>query len=203
MELTCCDYNVILGNDINNQTQGAIDGAGIDLVQSGNNAVVGNRLTGNKNGIGLSGATGNIIYHNDFIQNLNDVIVYSEAFVSVNSWDDGYLGGGNYWSDYAGVDSYSGVYQNVTGSDGIGDTPVTINSNNIDRYPPMNPWQKITGDVNMNGRVDGMDIIAVAWSFGSSSTQPRWNALADLDRDGRIDGIDLITVARHFGEHYI
>jgi hypothetical protein len=52
-----------------------------------------------------------------------------------NAWDDGYPSGGNCWSDYNGSDVYCGVYQNVTGSDGIGDAPYTIDSSNIDHYP--------------------------------------------------------------------
>jgi len=41
----------------------------------------------------------------------------------VDIWDNGYPSGGYYWSDYNGTDSYSGPYQDLTGSDGIGDTP--------------------------------------------------------------------------------
>ncbi|NIV92547.1 hypothetical protein GWN42_07015 [candidate division KSB1 bacterium] len=40
--------------------------------------------------------------------------------------------GGNYWSDYTGVDKFSGPNQNETGSDGIGDTPSFQ-----DNYPLM------------------------------------------------------------------
>jgi len=57
-----------------------------------------------------------------------------------NWFDAGYPSGGNYWSDYTGVDFYSGSYQNITGSDGIGDTPYIIDANNIDRYPLIYPW---------------------------------------------------------------
>jgi len=56
---------------------------------------------------------------------------------SMNTWDKGYPSGGNYWSDYNGTDLYSGPYQNVTGSDGIGDTPYVIDSSDIDHYPLM------------------------------------------------------------------
>jgi hypothetical protein len=56
---------------------------------------------------------------------------------SVNTWDNGYPSGGNYWSDYNGTDLYSGPGQNITGSDSIGDTPYVINANNRDRYPKV------------------------------------------------------------------
>jgi hypothetical protein len=49
----------------------------------------------------------------------------------VNIWDNAYPSGGNYWSDYSGVDA---------NSDGIGDTPYVIDTNNQDPYPLMNPW---------------------------------------------------------------
>jgi len=57
----------------------------------------------------------------------------------VNVWDYGYPSGGNYWSDYTGVDVYNGPNQNVPGSDGIGDSNYTINAINNDCYPLMGP----------------------------------------------------------------
>jgi parallel beta-helix repeat protein len=75
-------------------------------------------------------------FHNNLINNTINAI--DER--SVDVWDDGYPSGGNYWSNYTGIDNYSGPYQNETGSDGIGDTPYIINSNNIDHYPLMNPY---------------------------------------------------------------
>jgi hypothetical protein len=86
-------------------------------------------------GISISGS-GNRIYHNNFINNAHQAKSYDG-----NVWDNGYPFGGNYWSDYAGVDFYSGPYQNETGSDGMGDTPCIIDANNIDRYPLMAPFK--------------------------------------------------------------
>jgi nitrous oxidase accessory protein NosD len=59
---------------------------------------------------------------------------------SYNTWDAGYPSGGNYWSDYTGLDLYSGPYQNLTGSDGIGDSVYRIDADNIDRYPLMQQY---------------------------------------------------------------
>jgi len=70
----------------------------------------------------------------------NTIQVYS--FESANIWDDGYPSGGNYWSDYDGSDLFSGQYQNLIRSDGMGDTPYIIDVNNIDRYPLANPWTR-------------------------------------------------------------
>jgi len=64
------------------------------------------------------------------VDNTNQV--YMEG--SANIWDDGYPSGGNYWSDYSGVD--------VNG-DGIGDTPYIIDADNQDRYPLMHSWSPL------------------------------------------------------------
>jgi nitrous oxidase accessory protein NosD len=65
---------------------------------------------------------GNLIYHNNFINNT----YFPVSSNSQNSWDVGYPRGGNYFSDYKGSDNCSGPYQNETGSDGLGDTPYPL-----------------------------------------------------------------------------
>jgi len=113
--------------------------SGIWLEYSSNNTIVGNNVIANNDyGIGLYGSSNNRVYHNNFVDNGQQVY----GFDSINVWDDGYPSGGNYWSDYTGVDLYSGPYQNETGSDGIGDTPY-IREWIHDRYPLMNPWTPI------------------------------------------------------------
>ena len=59
---------------------------------------------------------------------------------SVNVWDDGYPSGGNYWSDYGGVDAFRGPNQDLPGSDGIGDTQYVIDVDNRDRFPLMSHY---------------------------------------------------------------
>jgi len=124
--------NTIIGNNVTNNV-----GDGIYMDRAAYNMVVRNNIEENyKRGICLLSSSSNIIYHNNLINNTSQVYIEN----SLNVWDDGYPSGGNYWSDYNGTDFFSGLYQNETGSDGIGDIPYMININNIDRYPLMNPY---------------------------------------------------------------
>jgi hypothetical protein len=97
------------------------------------------------------GFTNNTFYHNNFfLPNSTVPIDYIETFSEF--FDAGYPCGGNYWGDYNGTDSYSGPYQNETGSDGIGDTPYAIIAEvpvaiDFDYYPLMTPWTGMTHDV--------------------------------------------------------
>jgi len=52
--------------------------------------------------------------------------------------DDGYPSGGNYWSNYTGVD---------TNGDAIGDTFHVTDANNTDRYPLMAPFSTFDASV--------------------------------------------------------
>jgi parallel beta-helix repeat protein len=119
----------------NNITANSYDG--FDLYSSSGNVFSGNNVTANSgDGFDLYSSSGNRIFHNDFLNNTQQTYVFN----STNTWDDGYPSGGNYWSNYTGVDLKSGPYQNLTGSDGIGDTPYVIDSNNTDHYPLMGPF---------------------------------------------------------------
>ncbi|MBE3138093.1 MAG: right-handed parallel beta-helix repeat-containing protein [Thermoplasmata archaeon] len=83
-------------------------------------------------------SNGNWILHNNFVNTVNSYDICS------NKWNDSYPSGGNYWSNYTGVDNYNGPGQNISGSDGIGDTPYNISGgSNKDRYPLMNPLDVI------------------------------------------------------------
>jgi parallel beta-helix repeat protein len=110
---------------------------GIQLYHAESNKLWGNTIANNgeagvKSTMG-SHASNNLFYHNTFVNNTSHV----KTPIDVNIWDNGYPSGGNYWSDYSGVDLYSGVGQNETGCDGIGDSSYLIQGNNIDHYPLM------------------------------------------------------------------
>ncbi len=112
---------------------------GLQLDYSSNNTFFGNTLTagGNWGSVNLVQSHNNTFYHNNFTDNYRHFLI--DDF-SVNHWDYGYPAGGNYWDDYQdryspARDDKSGPSQNETGSDGIWDTPYTLNPNNIDNYP--------------------------------------------------------------------
>ncbi len=130
---TSSSYNNVSGNTVSTNSL-----YGIFLsASSNNNTVNGNTLTANSPyGFALLSSSNNTMYQNNFIGNSNQVYVADNASVN-NAWDRGYPSGGNYWSNYNGTDLYSGSYQNVTGSDGIGDTSYVVYANNTDHYPLM------------------------------------------------------------------
>jgi parallel beta-helix repeat protein len=113
-------------------------GYGIELWGSSDNIIIVNNITHNDYGIRLDQSSNNKIYHNNLIGNGQQVDIKTPGYS--NSWDDGYPSGGNYWSDYDGVDLYSGRYQNETGGDGIGDKPYIVDADNQDRYPLITHW---------------------------------------------------------------
>ncbi|MFQ6064187.1 MAG: NosD domain-containing protein [Candidatus Bathyarchaeia archaeon] len=113
--------NTLSRNTVTNSTD---SGVVIDL-DSSNNTISGNNITSNNRGVWVILASGNKFCHNNFIENTLQVDVTSTGYS--NSWDDGYPSGGNYWSDYTGVDS---------NHDGLGDTSYVI-VDNQDKYPLM------------------------------------------------------------------
>jgi parallel beta-helix repeat protein len=160
------NYNIVYNNSISDNWEGIFVwnslnntiennnitdnlGSGIVLSGSNNTLIKNNNIVDNGYiqvppypgliygaGIEIRGSTNNKIWHNNFIQNTPQIDIDDTP----NIWDDGYPSGGNYWSDYTGVDEYAGLNQDKLGSDGIGDTPYVINENNQDNYPLMEPW---------------------------------------------------------------
>jgi hypothetical protein len=54
-------------------------------------------------------------------------------------------------------------------------------------------------DAATSDRIDGKDLVWLAYSFGSGEGQPKHNADADLNGDGFVDGEDLAYLATRFG----
>jgi parallel beta-helix repeat protein len=145
LQLQGSSNNIISGNKITHEVN-QLSGRGIEieiatyfvetgpdtvqgkLIYSSNNNISANDIVNNGCGIYLYGTSGNRFYHNNMVNNTKQVEAHS---VSKNVWDDGRPSGGNYWSNYNGTDM---------DGDGLGDTTYSINADNIDRYPLMNPF---------------------------------------------------------------
>jgi len=184
------ENNVIHRNLVQNTSYG------ISSALSTQNIVKENTLTSCTYALSLGFSNNNSIYHNNVVDNS-----YSfQTIGSINSWDNGYPSGGNYWSDYNGTDFCSGPYQNETGSDGIADLPYVIDENNADRYPLARPYAPLLGDTNEDRKVDGKDIIITAKAFGSYLGHLRWNLNADVNGDFKVEGKDLGIVAKNYGK---
>ena len=120
--------NFVSGNNMTNN----YDGITLDL-SSNYNIIVRNNITNNTNfGIAIVVSSNNRFWHNNFVGNTQQVHFYTSGYTNV--WDDGYPSGGNYWSDYTGIDA---------NGDGIGDTPYVIDADNQDRYPLIHPWSPL------------------------------------------------------------
>jgi parallel beta-helix repeat protein len=154
-------YSVVFKNNI---TESSV--SGIWLTGS-NDIISANYVSNNTYGIysvptfGLS--SNNTIFHNDLIDNTQNAA--SNTVYNIQTWDNGYPQGGNYWSDY------STVYPNATekGNSGIMNTQYTICANNTDNYPLMKPF-----DISNAGACPSENIpparssdVAGSWSFQS------------------------------------
>jgi parallel beta-helix repeat protein len=114
--------------------------AGIYISSSHNGTTIGNNLSNNSNSALTFTKTcsNNLIYHNNFIDNKFQAVDSGES----NRWNASYPQGGNYWSDYDGIDLNSTASQDTPPPDEIGDEPYLINdpfviSDNQDHYPLM------------------------------------------------------------------
>src|SRR5262249_48631216 len=57
----------------------------------------------------------------------------------------------------------------------------------------------VAGDINGDGKVDGVDSGLLADAFGTAAGDAQYNAAADLDGDGRVDLTDRLLLAADFG----
>jgi parallel beta-helix repeat protein len=134
------DSNIVTGNNLVNNLEGML------FFHTSYNVIVGNNITCGTNpggvycqpgGIFFNTASNNVIYHNNFRIDMGGEVA---GLDSTNVWDDGYLFGGNYWSDYL----TSNPEASEIGDSGIGDTSYVIDSANKDQYPLMMPFTTAT-----------------------------------------------------------
>jgi parallel beta-helix repeat protein len=130
--------DVLSCNITGNNISGNVHGIYLDIPDNDYNIISENTVAYNEFGIIISQSNNNSVYHNNLINNTNQA-----SDDSYNKWDNDYPLGGNYWSDYSGVDNFKGPNQDIPGSDGIGDTNYSIDSDSVDNYPLMQPYPSI------------------------------------------------------------
>lgn len=96
VKLESCTDSTVHGNAIVRNTNGIV------LSMSNNTRVTCNTDQSNGAGLYFDQSSFCVVYHNNFIQNSNQVVIASS---SNNTFDNGYPSGGNFWSDYTGVDA--------------------------------------------------------------------------------------------------
>jgi parallel beta-helix repeat protein len=196
-----CEYNVIYdynncsnnnwgislqwvsNNVISNNTLSSNNYYGVDFYGSTYNELKYNQLTNNGIvGVRLySNSNNNIIHHNNFINNVNHVNQMDTS--TLNTWDDGYPSGGNYWDDYTGSDIYNGPNQDILGLDGIGDTSYAIPGGGYDYYPLMEPW---TAEADLGAEIkdliDDVEELGLSTGIENSLVSKLENALASWEK---------------------
>jgi parallel beta-helix repeat protein len=131
LEISSSSGMRIARNSFSNSTSAIV------ISNASNMTISANRIQSNREGVVLNNTMNMQVFYNDF---LNNAVQAVDTYSTQNLWDNGYPGGGNFWSNYNGTDNCSGPQQNVCGrSDGIGDTPYRF-SKNQDRYPLMKPF---------------------------------------------------------------
>ncbi len=148
---------------------------GFYIIESHSNRITDNIIRDNKElGIKLGSGHSNMcndnhIYRNIFANNTRNALDCF-GYWDVNSWDNGYPSGGNFWDDYTGEDS---------NNDGIGDTPYDVTNNELtyDRYPLMSDIFSVNAGGPYNGYPNeqiefngfahlGVEPYTYEWDFG-------------------------------------
>lgn len=140
----------------------------IYCVSSHNNTFTWNTVRDGSYGVSTQNSDGNIMYHNNFIDNGEQL----SQINSSNTWDSG--GEGNYWSDYKGEDL-----------DGDGEGDNMLPHLGVDYHPLINIFDETPpkADAGMNqtvmkndpvifdasGSWDNIEIVDYNWDFGDGS----------------------------------
>lgn len=77
--------------------------------------------------------------------------------------------------------------------------PVSV-SLDPNRYLIRQLSAPLTGDVNLSGTVDGMDLIDLVFRKEQGREQPEWEELFDLDNSEKIDDSDRNALLNQFGQ---
>ena len=186
LNLFRCNRCIVLSNRVVNNTEW-----GIGLGETNDSLVWGNKIAGSLVGFWLVDCRNATIYHNDF-SNPTQVSEYMPGDVPLYNYT--YPIGGNYWSDYVGSDVMSGPAQDVSGADGIGDTPYEVSPANKDFYPlmlqtwaPNSPPNAVLGVLPLAGDLDTTFVFDASGSNDAEDPNKVLTYRWDWEDDGTWD----------------
>jgi parallel beta-helix repeat protein len=170
-------YNIITRNYIAHNSEGIYD----DYNEY--NTVYENNITNNTYGYAGWRSAYDRVFHNNFI---NNTIQFNIGYTNFGIWDNGYPSGGNYWSNYNGLDE---------DQDGLGDTPIVMDSQNKDNHPLMGPFNKFYAGT-WNETSYNVDIISRS-KIASFNFSPNDHTLTfDVEGENGTTGFCRITIPR-------
>ncbi len=168
----------------------------VSLFNSSSVVVTDNTFTdAGSTGLFVGGSLNVLAFHNNFVSE-NVLYQAMDMMGGVNSYDNGYPSGGNYWIDYTGEDIMSGPNQDVPGNDGIGDTPYSFNYGAEDRYPLMSPISEPPGRPPgfVEAKLSGQDFedVTVSWVLSLDDGQGLGTVVGyDIYRNSTLDSDGL------------
>jgi len=166
----------ILGNNITETNYG------IYLDSSSSNIISRNTVKNTTFGIFLHYCSENTIFHNNFLDNERNALVFDSH---INLWDYGFPFGGNYWSNYTGVDS---------NDDGIGESSHVLDEENRDNYPLMGMFSSF--NTSYGYAVDFVSNSSIS-DFGFNlSPEEKWppEAILTFNVSGQADAEGFLRV---------
>ena len=185
--LSSCNNN--LTDNIANGNTGELGGIYLGW-DSNENTLTRNNVSDNSQyGIYLESSSANRIYNNYFNNTNNSFDDGTNIWNTTNTTGPNIVGGpsigGNYWSDYTGIDN---------NCNGFGDTAYNVPGGMNKDYLPLVP---MCGDLDCNCIVNIMDVRLLLNHVNDPDGYPVYSWAGDVDGCGGIDNTDVQLLLTH------